>query len=620
MSKHYDYLAIGGGSGGIASINRAAMYGQKCALIEAKELGGTCVNVGCVPKKVMWHAAQIREAIHLYGPDYGFDTTINHFDWEKLVASRSAYIDRIHTSYDNVLGKNKVDVIKGFARFVDAHTVEVNGEIITADHILIATGGRPSHPDIPGVEYGIDSDGFFELPALPKRVAVVGAGYIAVELAGVINGLGAETHLFVRKHAPLRSFDPLIVETPVEVMNAEGPQLHTNAIPKAVVKNADGSLTLELEDGRSQTVDCLIWAIGREPATDNFNLAATGVKTNDKGYIIVDKFQNTNVPGIYAVGDNTGAVELTPVAVAAGRRLSERLFNNKPEEHLDYSNIPTVVFSHPPIGTVGLTEPQAREQYGDDAVKVYKSSFTAMYTAVTSHRQPCRMKLVCVGPEEKIVGIHGIGFGMDEMLQGFAVALKMGATKKTSTTPSPFTRRRQKSSSPCAKTRSPDDKKKPPGASFLCSGHAVIAMAHKRRALIERHIPALHGWHLRMGERGHFPAMHRQPQHDIGRGEALAGYPRPGTLQLRFNNAHAVGPCGNTLFNRHRILKARIFTHQPHKSMAPGSIELGRLPVHPVLHLGGGLRLGGQQIPALRFARQIAADTVRLPEHEVIVQ
>lgn len=175
-----------------------------------------------------------------------------------------------------------------------------------------------------------------------------------------------------------------------------------------------------------------------------------------------------------------------------------------------------MVFSHPPIGTVGLTEPQAREQYGDDAVKVYKSSFTAMYTAVTSHRQPCRMKLVCVGPEEKIVGIHGIGFGMDEMLQGFAVALKMGATKKTSTTPSPFTRRRQKSSSPCAKTRSPDDKRSPQGF-FLCSGHAVIAMAHKRRALIERHIPALHGWHLRMGERGHFPAMHRQPQHDIGR-------------------------------------------------------------------------------------------------------
>ena len=430
MTRHYDYIAIGGGSGGIASINRAAMYGQKCALIEAKELGGTCVNVGCVPKKVMWHAAQIAEAIHLYGPDYGFDTTVNNFDWSKLVASRSAYIDRIHASYETGLSKNRVDVIRGFARFVDAHTVEVNGETITADHILIATGGRPSHPDIPGAEYGIDSDGFFELPALPKRVAVVGAGYIAVELAGVVNALGAETHLFVRKHSPLRSFDPMLSETLKEVMMAEGPTLQTEATPKSVVKNNDGSLTLTLEDDRSFTVDCLVWAIGREPANDTFNLDVTGVKTNEKGYIVVDKFQNTNVPGIYAVGDNTGAVELTPVAVAAGRRLSERLFNNKPEEHLDYNNVPTVVFSHPPIGTVGLTEPQAREQYGDDNVKIYRSSFTAMYTAVTSHRQPCRMKLVCVGKEEKIVGIHGIGAGMDEMLQGFAVALKMGATKK----------------------------------------------------------------------------------------------------------------------------------------------------------------------------------------------
>ncbi|WP_299998772.1 glutathione-disulfide reductase [uncultured Cedecea sp.] len=430
MTKHYDYLAIGGGSGGIASINRAAMYGKKCALIEAKDLGGTCVNVGCVPKKVMWHAAQIAEAIHQYGPDYGFDTTLNHFDWDKLIASRTAYIDRIHTSYDNVLGKNKVDVIRGFATFVDAHSVEVNGEIITADHILIATGGRPSHPAIPGAEYGIDSDGFFALPGLPKRVAVVGAGYIAIEIAGVVKALGAETHLFVRKHAPLRNFDPLIVDTLLEVIKNEGPTLHTQAIPQSVVKNADNSLTITLEDGRSETVDCLIWAIGREPANDNINLQATGVELNEKGYIKVDKFQNTNVPGIYAVGDNTGAVELTPVAVAAGRRLSERLFNNKPDEHLDYSNVPTVVFSHPPIGTVGLTEPQAREQYGDDQVKVYTSSFTAMYTAVTSHRQPCRMKLVCAGADEKIVGIHGIGFGMDEILQGFAVALKMGATKK----------------------------------------------------------------------------------------------------------------------------------------------------------------------------------------------
>ncbi|HHE3467930.1 glutathione-disulfide reductase [Pasteurella multocida] len=430
MTKHYDYLVIGGGSGGIASINRAASYGKKCAIIEAKALGGTCVNVGCVPKKVMWYGAQIAEAIHQYAPDYGFDLQVNKFDFAKLVESRQAYISRIHTSYHNVLAKNNVDVIQGFAKFVNANTVEVNGEHITADHILIATGGRPSRPAIPGAEYGIDSDGVFALSELPKRVAVVGAGYIAVELAGVMNSFGVKTHLFVRQHAPLRHFDPLIVDTLLEVIQQDGIQLHTQAIPQEVVKNADGSLTIKLEDGRSQEVDCLIWAIGRHPATDTINLEASGVETNARGFVKVDKYQNTNVKGIYAVGDIIeGGIELTPVAVAAGRRLSERLFNNKPNEHLDYNLVPTVVFSHPPIGTIGLTELKAIEQYGEENVKVYKSSFTPMYSAVTQHRQPCRMKLVCVGKEEKIVGLHGIGFGVDEMIQGFAVAIKMGATK-----------------------------------------------------------------------------------------------------------------------------------------------------------------------------------------------
>lgn len=435
MTKHYDYLAIGGGSGGIASINRAASYGKKCAIIEAKHLGGTCVNVGCVPKKVMFYGAQIAEAIKSYAPDYGFDVTVNNFDFVKLVESRQAYIGRIHTSYNNVLAKNNVDVLNGFAKFVDAKTVEVHyadgsTEQVTADHILIATGGRPSIPKVKGAEYGIDSNGVFALTELPKRVAIVGAGYIAVELAGVFNNLGVESHLFVRQHAPLRNQDPLIVETLLEVLAQDGIQLHTKAIPQEVVKNADGSLTLKLDDGRETNVDCVVWAIGREPATDVINLEATGVATNERGFIKVDKFQNTNVDGIYAVGDIIeGGIELTPVAVAAGRRLSERLFNNKPNEHLDYNLVPTVVFSHPPIGTIGLTEPKAIEMYGAENVKVYKSSFTAMYTAVTQHRQPCRMKLVCVGKEEKIVGLHGIGFGVDEMIQGFAVAIKMGATK-----------------------------------------------------------------------------------------------------------------------------------------------------------------------------------------------
>ncbi|MDU8925135.1 glutathione-disulfide reductase [Pasteurellaceae bacterium LIM206] len=434
-NKHYDYIAIGGGSGGIASINRAASYGKKCAIIEAKHLGGTCVNVGCVPKKVMFYGAQIAEAIHNYAPDYGFEVDVKHFDFKKLIESRQAYISRIHTSYGNMLNKNNVDVLHGFAKFVDAKTVEVayadgSSERVTADHILIATGGRPSRPNIKGAEYGIDSNGFFALTELPKSVAVVGAGYIAVELAGVLNSLGVESHLFVRKHSPLRNMDPMITETLVEVLAQDGIKLHTGAIPQEVVKNADGSLTLELEDGRSQTVETLIWAIGREPATDAINLQAAGVETNARGFIKVDKYQNTNIPGIYAVGDIIeGGIELTPVAVAAGRRLSERLFNNKPNEHLDYNLVPTVVFSHPPIGTVGLTEPQAIARYGEANVKVYTSGFTAMYTAVTRHRQPCRMKLVCAGPDEKVVGLHGIGFGVDEMIQGFAVAIKMGATK-----------------------------------------------------------------------------------------------------------------------------------------------------------------------------------------------
>lgn len=430
MTNHYDYIVIGGGSGGIASVNRAAMYGKKCALIEAKEIGGTCVNVGCVPKKVMWYAAHIAEAIHQYGPDYGFETTVNRFDWTTLVKNRSAYIERIHASYESALERNKVEVIRGFASFIDARTVDVGGRRLTADHILIATGTHPAQPDIPGAEHGLDSDGFFNLAELPARTAIVGGGYIAVELAGVLHALGSETHLFVRHEAPLRGFDPILSEVLMQAMKTDGPTLHRHSVPTGVVKNGDGSLTLELENGRTHTVDCLIWAIGRRADTALLRPEAAGVSLDSNGRILVDKYQNTSVKGIYAVGDITGLLDLTPVAVAAGRRLSERLFNGKVEEHLDYENVPSVVFSHPPIGTVGLSEPEARLRFGDAQVKVYQTSFTAMYTAVTQHRQPSCMKLVCVGPDERVVGIHGIGHGMDEILQGFAVAMKMGATKK----------------------------------------------------------------------------------------------------------------------------------------------------------------------------------------------
>ena len=430
MPKHYDYIAIGGGSGGIASVNRAALYGKKSALIEMGDIGGTCVNVGCVPKKVMWYSAQIADAIKKYGPDYGFDTELKSFEWKKLINNRQDYIKRIRASYDSVLSKNNIDVIHGFAKFIDKKTIEVNGEKITADHILIATGTQASLPDIEGVEFGIDSNGFFELQDLPKRTAIIGSGYIAVELAGVLNSLGSNVKLFIRKNQPLRNLDSFLGQTLIEHMRNENIQVYTHTQIKKVSKLEDNSIVLYLEDGNKHIVDCLIWAVGRKPNTQPLDLNLTNIQLNDQGFIQVDSFQNTTETGVYAIGDITGKVELTPVAVAAGRRLSERLFNNKPNEHLDYNNVPTVVFSHPPIGTVGLTEEKAIEQFGKDNVKVYSSSFTSMYTAVTEHKQLTKMKLICVGAEEKILGIHGIGYGMDEILQGFAVALKMGATKQ----------------------------------------------------------------------------------------------------------------------------------------------------------------------------------------------
>ena len=429
MVKEYDYIVIGGGSGGIASANRAAMHGAKVILFEGKEVGGTCVNVGCVPKKVMWYGAQVAETLHRYAGEYGFDVTINKFDFATLKANRQAYIDRIHGSYERGFDSNGVERVYEYARFVDPHTVEVAGERYTAPHILIATGGHALYPNIPGSEYGITSDGFFELDEVPKRTAVIGAGYIAVEVAGVLNALGSDTHLFVRKDRPLRTFDKDIVDVLVDEMAKSGPTLHTHANATEVVKNTDDSLTISFDNGETITVDCLIWAIGRAANTSGFGLEKTGVKLTEKGTIYSDEFENTSVPGIYALGDVTGKLDLTPVAVKAGRQLSERLFNNKADAKLDYTDVATVVFSHPVIGSVGLTEEKAIAKYGPENIKVYKSIFTPMYTALGDNRQPSTMKLVTLGDDEKIIGLHGIGYGVDEMIQGFSVAIKMGATK-----------------------------------------------------------------------------------------------------------------------------------------------------------------------------------------------
>ncbi len=434
MTEQYDYIVIGGGSGGIASVNRAASFGKKCLLIEAQKLGGTCVNVGCVPKKVMWYAASVSETLRKFAPDYGFDNTIKTFDYNKLIANRSAYIDRIHQSYQNGLQKNNVDVIKGHAKFIDKHTVTVNNQEFSAPHILIAVGGKPYIPNIEGAELGIDSDGFFALSALPKKTVIVGGGYIGVELAGVLANLGSDVTLVIRKSTVLAEFDSDITATLMQLMQDNGIQIVSGASPTKITKNneiSDNTLSIALNNGDTLVAQTLIWATGRTPNTADLSLEKAGVSVNEQGYIITDKFQNTATNGVYAVGDVIAdGIPLTPVAVAAGRRLSERLFNNKPKEHLDYNLVPTVIFSHPPIATIGKSETCAKKEYGENAIKVYTATFTPMFSAITSHREPCKMKLICQGDNERIVGLHAIGFGVDEMLQGFAVAIKMGATKQ----------------------------------------------------------------------------------------------------------------------------------------------------------------------------------------------
>ena len=428
MTKHYDLISIGGGSGGLSAAERGAVYGKKCAVIESGKMGGTCVNVGCVPKKVMWYGAEMANALK-NAPSYGFDINVYGFKWAKLVEQREAYIKGITDWYGNYLTDSNIDAITGTAKFVDAKTLEVNGEQYTADHIVISPGGVPAMPDTPGAELGITSDGFFALTEQPKRVAVVGAGYIAVELAGVLNALGSDVSLLLRGEHFLKTFDSMLRDTLMEEMTNDGVNVMPNINCTKIEKAADGSLTLDFKNGQQLTkIDQVIWAIGRTPNTAQLNLAVAGVGHDARGFIPTDEFQNTNVAGIYAVGDVTGRAQLTPVAIAAARRLSDRLFNNQTDRKLDYENIPTVMFSHPPIGTVGLTEEQAREQHGD-AVKVYQTRFTAMGHAFTKHQPTTAMKLVCVGAQEKVVGVHVIGQGADEMLQGFAVAVKMGATK-----------------------------------------------------------------------------------------------------------------------------------------------------------------------------------------------
>ena len=434
MSQHYDLIAIGAGSGGLSVVEKAAKHGAKCAVVEVNDdLGGTCVNRGCVPKKVMWFAANLAHAQH-DAQDYGFATVPGKLDWGKLVNKRDNMIGGITDWYmDSFLSEAGIDLIQGQARFVDAKTLEVNGETYTADHIVIATGGRPIVPtDIPGAEHGISSDGFFELDEQPAKIAVVGGGYIALELAGVLNALGSETHMLHQGFPVLIGFDSLMQKTLRTQMEHDGIVFNDTAKIASVEKQADGKLTVNYADGSTLSdLDQLLWAIGRKTNTDDIGLENIGLPLAPGGFIDVNDYQETSVPGVYAIGDiiNKRGVQLTPVAIAAGRRLGDRLFGGMKDRKLDYSLIPTVMFTHPPIGTIGLSEEAAREKYGD-AVKVYSTEFTPMYYSFVKHKAKTAMKLVVVGEDEKIVGCHAIGLGVDEMMQGFAVAIRMGATKQ----------------------------------------------------------------------------------------------------------------------------------------------------------------------------------------------
>ncbi|MGQ3887872.1 glutathione-disulfide reductase [Legionella sp. CNM-1927-20] len=427
----FDLIVLGGGSGGIASAVRAAKYGAKVAVVEKSHLGGTCVNLGCVPKKVMFNASLIAEHLHK-ARDYGFTPVDVDLDWSMLVTKREAYIARLRDIYASRFSQYHITHIQGEGFFVDKQTISVADKQYKAPHIIVATGGEPTIPnDLEGSEHLITSDGFFHLTKKPNSVAIVGSGYIGVELAGVLHGLGIKTHLLIRGNRPLSRFDSMLGNTLLEIMKLQGLNVHLNHCAKAITLQPDGKKNILCTKGSIiSNIDVVIAAVGRTPRTFNLNLDKIGVCQDNQGLIRVDKYQNTNISGIYALGDVINAPALTPVAIAAGRRLCDRLFGGQKEAHLDYENICSVVFTHPPIGSVGYSEEEALTKYGAEALKIYNTRFTPMFDALSEQKLPTAMKLITLGHEEKIIGLHVIGYGADEMLQGFGVAVKMGACKR----------------------------------------------------------------------------------------------------------------------------------------------------------------------------------------------
>ena len=428
MTTSHDLIVLGAGSGGLATAFRAAKHGARVALLDPGALGGTCVNRGCVPKKASWFAGQLALAQQL-AVEFGFGSQPGPLDWEHFCGLRERYVDVIKQRYATHLQEAGVQVLRQAGRFVASDTVELtDGSRLQAAQIVIATGARPRRLELPGFELGMLSDDMFALRALPRRIAIVGGGYVAVEFACLLRALGSEVDVLAHERL-LRGFDAELVHALQQQMEAQGIRCYLNSAIQGARRTADGIM---LDDARASAhgpYDALMWAVGRVPNTEAVGLDAVGVRTNECGQVQADDWQNTNTAGIYAVGDVTEYKALTPVAVAAGRCLADRLFGGQPEARLDYRNIPSVVFAEPPLGMVGLTEEEARAEHGDQVI-VHSSRFTPMQWALAGRHDKSLMKLVCVGAEERVVGIHALGPGADEMLQGFAVALKLGLRKR----------------------------------------------------------------------------------------------------------------------------------------------------------------------------------------------
>jgi glutathione reductase (NADPH) len=428
MTQAWDLVVIGGGSGGLACAQRAARHGARVLVAESGPLGGTCVNAGCVPKKIMYHAADVAHGI-ADAADYGFALSLGGHDWAALKSRRDAYVERLRGIYLENLTESGASLVRERARIEGSGRVAIGSASHAAEHIVIASGGRPLVPALPGADAAITSDGFFALERMPASIAIVGSGYVAAELSGVFAALGARVTVAIRTDRILRSFDEMLSARLMAAMLADGIEFAMHAMPTGLATSAEGH-RLVLADGRALgPFECVMWAIGRTPETAGLGLAERGVQLGAGGEIVTDLRQDTTAPGIHAIGDVTGRSELTPVAIAAGRRLADRLFGGAVDRHLDYRLIPTVVFSHPPIGTVGLTEAEARAAHGD-SVETFSHDFMPLYHGITARRRRAEVKLVTAGGDRRILGLHAIGMGADELLQGFAVALRLGATKR----------------------------------------------------------------------------------------------------------------------------------------------------------------------------------------------